>query len=187
MHARYRSSPSRLLELQAGPSIWRVPKSDRGGGGGGSCKVGAEAVWESKKGFLADILSKTILAPDAGSYQLDVSGSTIPYPSNGTMVVTLKNSASGNVVAAQTFQWTRTGSVISASHPDSINNWAYSYAGAADSISYELSQFRSAYGSGLQTIAASSYYESTRGAGFTATFLGGSGCERHPRTGLCME
>lgn len=162
-------------------------QSPIGGGVGGSCKLGAEAVWESKKSFMNTLLSKTGLAPDAGSYSLDVSGSTIPFPTGGNMVVTLKDSETGSTIAAQTFAWTRVGTVITASNPDSINSWAYAYAGLADTVSYELASFRSAYGPGLQTIAANSYYESTHGAGFSKTFFGGSDCPRHPVTNLCRD
>lgn len=161
-------------------------------GGGGECKVGAEAKWESgggngKESIIASILSTMNITPDAGSYELDTSGSTIPYPSSGTFVVSLKNSSTDVVQAAKVFAWVKTGSVIRASDPDAINDWAYANAGTADAISYELLPFASNYGSGQQTIAGQSKYEGSTQATFSANFDGGSDCIRHPSPHLCMQ
>jgi len=152
---------------------------------GGNCKVSAEATWESRQKLLGSLLAAMDFVPDAGSYQLDTVGSTVPYPNRGTLVVSLTDSTTGEVQAAQTFSWIRTGTVLKAESPDAINEWAYANAGSADKISYSLTPFRSSYGAGRQVIAGQSKYEGSTYAEYSVTFEGRN-CPIHPVTQLCM-
>jgi len=152
------------------------------GGVGGECRVQAVMTVESGGppgaqrilGMLAAAAGATPL--DAGAYELDVTGSTIPYPSKGTMMVTLQRSADASTVSAKQFSWVRVGNVIRATDPDAINEWAYANAADADSVGYAIDPFRSNYAPGLQTIAAASKYEGATETSFSETFLAGAGC-----------
>lgn len=159
--------------------------------GGGECKAGFEVKWEGggsgPNKLLASLLNSSSQIPDAAQFAMDISGSTIPYPSSGTGTVFLKNSATGTVVAARSFNWIRSGNIIRAQSPDAINSWAYSNIGNSDSVSYELSRFNSNYGPGLQTIASTGRYEGTTVAAHSATFYGGRDCIHHPSPLLCRD
>lgn len=160
-------------------------------GGGGECKVGAEARWEGggqqQQKFVANLLSAMSIAPDAASYTLDVAGSTIPYPTTGTLIVVLKDSTTGSVQAAQSFAWVRAGTIIRAADPDAVNNWAYANAGTADTISYELTRFNSSYGSGQQVIAGNSKYDGATQTTYSVVFDGGRNCIKDPSPLLCQK
>lgn len=152
-------------------------------GAGGECKAGAEVIWEGggKRNFLAQLVNAL---PDAASFQLDTSGSTIPYPSSGSVTLQVKNSASGAIVAAQQFQWVKTGTVIKLANADSANNWLYANMGEGDALSYDLVPFRSRYGAGPQVIAGQAKYEGATQASYTVQFSGGS-CSIHNTNQPC--
>lgn len=161
-------------------------------GGGGECKVGFEVKWEKGGGgtpqsLLRMALSSSDTLPDAAQYSLDVSGSTVPYPSSGWMTVYLKDSAKGYVVASADFAWSRSGNLIRAKDPDAINAWAYANAGTADTVAYELHKFTSSYGPGMQTIAGASSYEGVRITSYQTNFYGGPDCTRYPSPHLCRD
>jgi hypothetical protein len=129
--------------------------------------------WErdGKKNFLAQLANAL---PDAASFQLDTAGSTIPYPSSGFVTLQVKNSATGVLVAAQRFQWAKTGTVIKIANADSANTWLYANMGSGDSLSYDLDPFRSNYRPGPQTIAGQVQYEGTTQASYLVNFRGGN-------------
>lgn len=152
---------------------------------GGNCKVSAEATWESRQKMIGSMLAALELVPDAGSYELDTAGSTVPYPSRGGLVVTLTDSTTGAVQAARNFSWIKIGTAIRAEDPDAINAWAYTHAGSADRIAYSLVPFRSSYGAGQQVIAGHSKYEGVTHAEYSVSFEARD-CAVHPVTQLCM-
>ncbi|WP_186468536.1 hypothetical protein, partial [Xanthomonas vasicola] len=61
------------------------------------------------------------IVADAQSYELDTSGSTIPYPSRGDFVVTLSNSATGAVQASRVFSWVKVGTLLKAEDPNALS------------------------------------------------------------------
>lgn len=159
-------------------------------GGGGECSVSLEAKWEGgerKGGVLDALLARSALAPDAKSYVLDISGSTIPYPATGTMNVVLSNGGNGQVVSSRLFAWTRSGNSIHARDPDQINEWAYANGAGADSVRYEIIPFRSNFGSGTQTIAGISSYEGRELNRFSVVFDGTPDCPGYPTDTECRE
>lgn len=153
-------------------------------GGGGECKVGAEATWEKSGPMFAAALEAMNISADAQSYELDTSGSTIPYPAQGDFVVSLSDSATGTVQAARTFRWIKVGTVLKAEDPNSINEWAYANSGSSDKITYEVVKFRSSYSSGQQVIAGQSRYEGNTQATYSVAFDGTS-CPRIPTPTPC--
>lgn len=152
-------------------------------GGGGECKVGAEIKWErdGKKSFLAQ-LSDAL--PDAASLQLDTHGSSIPYPNSGLVTLQVKSASTGAVIAAQQFQWTKTGTVIRLANPDSANTWLYANMGSGDMLSYDLVPFRSNYRPGPQTIAGQVKYEGNTQASYIVEFSAGN-CGNHNSNQPC--
>lgn len=153
-------------------------------GGGGECKVGAEATWERGGPMFVAALEALNITADAQNYELDTAGSTIPYPAQGDFLVTLSSSATGAVQAARTFRWIKTGTVLRAEDPNSINEWAYANSGNSDKITYEVVRFRSNYASGQQVIAGQSKYEGSTQATYSVVFDGTS-CPRIPTPTPC--
>ena len=107
---------------------------------------------------------------DAAQFEVDVSGSTIPYPSTGTVNIILTNSSTGTTVAAHVFGWTKSGNIIRLSDPNGVNTWATANAGSADTVTYRMVKFQSNYAPGNQTIAVKSKYEGVVKASATTTF-----------------
>ncbi|MFL8004690.1 hypothetical protein Q5N24_005505, partial [Xanthomonas vasicola] len=153
-------------------------------GGGGECKVGAEATWERGGPMMAMAMDVMNIVADAQSYELDTSGSTIPYPSRGDFVVTLSNSATGAVQASRVFSWVKVGTLLKAEDPNAINDWAYANSSNADKITYDVVRFRSNYAAGPQVIAGQSKYEGSTQATYSVAFDGTS-CPRVPTPTPC--
>ena len=154
----------------------------------------AEVKWERSppppkpsNNFLASLAQSSEVLPDAAQYVLDINGSTIPYPSYGTMTVRLVDSSTGMTVASRVFDWVRSGTLIRAKYPDSINQWAYSYGESADSVNYELTKFASSYGGGMQRIAGASSYEGSTISSYSSQFYGGPTCTTYPSPHLCQD
>ncbi|QKD87750.1 hypothetical protein WCN79_06070 [Xanthomonas axonopodis pv. vasculorum] len=122
--------------------------------------------------MFAAALEAMNISADAQNYELDTTGSTIPYPDQGDFVVTLSNSSTGVVQAARTFRWIKVGTVLKAEDPNSINEWAYANSGSSDKITYEVVRFHSNYSSGQQVIAGQSKYEGTTQATYSVGFDG---------------
>ncbi|WP_152249585.1 hypothetical protein [Xanthomonas maliensis] len=170
-----------LCQLYKSSSIRGVLKSC---GWGGECKVGAEATWERGGPMMAMAMDVMNIVADAQSYELDTSGSTIPYPSRGDFVVTLSNSATGAVQASRVFSWVKVGTLLKAQDPNAINDWAYANSSSADKITYDVVRFRSNYAAGPQVIAGQSKYEGSTQATYSVAFDGTS-CPRVPTPTPC--
>lgn len=101
-----------------------------------------EVIWEGdgggKKSIYNSLLSSLSVLPDAAMFELDTSGSTIPYPATGNAVLRVKNVATGAISASQTFSWVRTGTVIRVADPNAVNAWIYANVGNGDALSYDL-------------------------------------------------
>lgn len=124
---------------------------------------------------------------DASDFELNVSGSTIPYPSTGTVTISLVDSGNGAVQAAKLFAWTRIGEVIRLSNPSAVNAWATNNRGSSDSIKYDITPFNSIYGQGEQTMTVSAKYQGVTKASSTTTVTGCSSPSGYPRKDDCIS
>lgn len=135
------------------------------------CEIHGEISGSSARSqsLIASMLSASEAA-DAAQFVVDVSGSTVPYPSQGTVTVSLVESSTGTVQASRLFDWTRSGNTIRLVDPNAVNAWAAANGGSADAMRYRLTKFQSDYGLGSQTIAVSSAYEGVTNASAVSTF-----------------
>lgn len=166
---------------QPNPDPPTPPPGGGGGGGGGGTDPGTPMNPLSM--VASKILSMGDFVLDAQAYEMDTAGSTIPYPTTGTGVVVLKR-ANNTIVAAQTFAWRRTGTVIKFANPDAVNNWAYANAGDATTFTFETNPF-SANFTGTRVMSVKSKYEGEQTATFTAHVQ--SNCGPGVRDHLCLE
>ena len=74
---------------------------------------------------------------DANLISFHLDGSSVGVPNSGSINLHVRN-PSGGLIATQTFEWTRSGNVISPSNPSAINSWAASNAQGAASADFEL-------------------------------------------------
>lgn len=124
--------------------------------------------------------SSQSLILDAASVSLDTTGSTMAYPSQGQITVSLINSTNGVVVAARTFDWTRSGSILVFSNPVLVNSWLSDYSSSgADTATYQLVPFATSLVEGSNTISIASRYAGTTTASASQTF---TYCPRTPPT-----
>lgn len=124
------------------------------------------------------------VVPDAAQFTLDTAGSTIPYPSTGSVNVILTDSRTGVIQGAKVFPWVRSGSVIRLQNPDAVNSWAMQHAGTANQLDYKLLPFASSCGPGLQTLSLTAKNEDVTLASVTKTFQGP--CTRYPSPYQCQ-
>lgn len=135
------------------------------------CEIHEEILGSSARSqsLMASLLSASEAA-DAAQFVVDVSGSTVPYPAQSTVTVSLVDSSSGAVQASRLFDWTKSGNTIRLVDPNAVNAWAAANGGSADTMRYRLTKFQSDYGSGSQTIAVRSAYEGVTNASAVSTF-----------------
>jgi hypothetical protein len=60
---------------------------------------------------------------DASSITMDTSGSNVQWPLTGSVSLTIRNKASNAVLAARSFPWARSGSVVRFSNPAAVDAW----------------------------------------------------------------
>jgi len=139
-------------------------------------------IWEGDRSgkmmSIFSLLQGLAVVPDAAQFELDTTGSTIPYPADGWVTLRLVDTSSGAVRSTGRFKWRRAGAIIKLSAPDAVNSWVYSSTGGGDSLTYEFDAFTSNYSSGPQTIAGKAKYEGATHASYTTTFSSG-GCGTH--------
>lgn len=121
---------------------------------------------------------------DAADFEIDVSGSTISYPSTGKVTLTLKDRSTGAVQAARQFDWVRTNNILRLDDPDAVNVWAASEGGSANDLSYKLARFDSAAPPGEHVISTKSKYLGQVTATSTSHF---SICTPYPSPYPCMQ
>lgn len=97
--------------------------------------------------------------PDAAGFAMDVSGSTISFPADGSATLTLKDSRSGTAVATREFGWHRTDSLLKLTEPKAVNDWVLANNAGADTLAFELKPFPLSSGSGEQRMVITSMYE----------------------------
>jgi hypothetical protein len=118
------------------------------------CKVGGKVNEKQKSGdaTIAAEVSGTVFAGtgsaamagalgikdtlDAGSITMDTSGSSVAWPQTGTVALTIRSKSSNVVLAAQSFPWGRSGSVISFSNPAAVDSWLSS--SGADAATHKV-------------------------------------------------
>jgi hypothetical protein len=168
-------------EVNAGcENLPRKPDCKVGGKVGGSWGGGGKQQMIS---LAAAVLAAADVA-DAALFEIDVSGSTIPYPASGTTTLTLKDTITGVVQAAAQFAWYRIGSIIRLSDPDAVNNWALANGGSANELSYQMTPFSAANIYGEHSISVASKYAGQTTAAATSTFYR---CSTYPSPYQCMQ
>lgn len=70
--------------------------------------------------------------PDVGAFEMDVSGSSVTWPQQGNVTLSLFDKGNGAIISARSFGWTRSGSRIRFSNPAEINNWVASTGATVD-------------------------------------------------------
>jgi hypothetical protein len=96
---------------------------------------------------------------DAAGFAMDVSASTISFPTDGTATLTLKDSRSGTAVATREFGWRRGDKLLKLTEPDAVNEWVRANKAGADTLAFELKPFPLVSGSGEQRMIITSMYE----------------------------
>jgi hypothetical protein len=124
---------------------WYARASCESNGGGVSCKAegGVSGKW---------IVERSV-SSDFSSLSMDISGSTVTFPSSGGITLTLHDDLHGTTLASGVFSWVRSGSRIYLADPASANGWAAPYAEDADRVSFQLDDFASPVLSGTNSIA----------------------------------
>lgn len=120
--------------------------------------------------------------PDAALFEIDLSGSSVTYPSTGNVTLTLYDSAGGVAVAARQFSWYRSGTVLRLTDPDSANAWAAAEGGSANELRYALATVSANANPGEQIISVASRYEGATTASASSTF---TVCTKDPSPYQC--
>lgn len=78
--------------------------------------------------------------PDVGVFEMDVSGSSVVWPQQGNVTLTIFNKGTGGSISVRSFAWTRSGSRIQFSNPAEVNNWVVSTGATADTakVKYDM-------------------------------------------------
>lgn len=135
------------MSLVACNATWRVRAGCESSGGGANCKVEGEVSGK----WIVERSAST----DFSNLSIDVSGSTIAFPSYGQLNISLVAEDAGTTLASGTFAWVRSGSRISLVDPAAANAWALPYAEVATRVNFALDDFSTAEASGQNTITAS--------------------------------
>lgn len=160
-------------------------------GGGTDCETGATAVFvpegDGDGGGGMQLLALLTLAdevPDAADFTMDVSGSTVPFPSTGSMNIILTDSSTGIIQGSHVFPWVRTGTVIRLQNADAVNDWVIANAGTTDTIDFKIVPFAANLDPGPQTLAVAAKNEGVTLASFSKTISGG--CTSYPSPYQCQ-
>lgn len=120
--------------------------------------------------------------PDASQFELDLCGSTVTYPSTGTVTLTLFNTTTNTAVAARQFAWYRSGNTLRLSDPNAVNAWAASDGGNANELRYTLARTDVAANPGENVITVTSKYQGSQTATSSSSFVR---CTTYPSPYLC--
>lgn len=120
--------------------------------------------------------------PDASLFEIDVTGSTISYPTNGLVTLTLVDTNTSVVTAAKQFSWYRSGNILRLSDPNAVNSWATSNGGTANELRYTLERMTTSAAVGPNTISVKSKYQGVQTASATSQF---TVCSRYPSPYMC--
>ncbi|HEY9131801.1 MAG TPA: hypothetical protein VIM98_08615 [Dyella sp.] len=147
--------------------------------------VSGEMVPSSTQQAMAHLM--TVAMPDAGSFSLDTSGSTVTWPATGTVTLTVSQLSSGAVIATSNFAYVKSGSVLVFADPTSVNNWLAATGAdpASSKLAYTVAGFPVTPQSGTNVAAAAARADSTVMAQSAATFEGSS-CPPGPHPIKCI-
>lgn len=147
---------------------------------GGECEVGGEmgGTLPKQKQTLLETIFFAGDTIDAGSFNVDVSESSVSVPNTGNVTVRLVESASNSIVASSNFPWVLNGTRIVLANPTTVNDWAMQYGGTADLVRYDLSPFQTTQEVGTNTLAVAAIYEESVRATDTETFRGTATCKK---------
>ncbi len=142
-------------------------------------------VLSSTQRAMAYVMATTM--PDAGSFSLDTSGSTVAWPATGTITLAITNLASGAVIATNSFAYTKSGTVLVFANPALVNAWLSATGAnpASSKLSYTIAGFPVTPQSGTNIAAATARADNTVMAQSAVTFEGSS-CPRGPHPTICM-
>ncbi|UYK76502.1 hypothetical protein NG825_19100 [Xanthomonas sacchari] len=168
---------------------WNVKAScTQKGGCGAEGEIGG--TWGGGGGKESIPLYQRMLAaaaadvPDASLFEIDVSGSTVGYPENGTVRLILTNTQTGAVQASAMFNWYRSGNSLRLSDPGAVNAWSAAEGGTANKLTYRLTPFVVSAPAGPNTVVFSSKYEGVQTASATTQF---TKCTTYPSPYLCSQ
>lgn len=150
------------------------------------CKIGGEigGKFVIEKGSPANVLEAILISGhvfDASLFGMALEGTNVGVPANGLATIKLVDSANGTIHASRAFPWSRVGSNLVLTNPDSVNDWAYAAAAGADSIAYELHPFQVTGASANNVLSLAVKYEGATRATSSTTWSGGGNC----RVGAC--
>jgi len=120
--------------------------------------------------------------PDAAHFEIDVSGSTVAFPTTGDVLLSLVDTRNGTVTAKRQYAWRRTGVTLRLADPDAVNAWAAASGGSADELRYTLNPFFVGAAPGPNTIATASRYRGVRRAASVSDF---NVCTKYPSPHQC--
>lgn len=128
------------------------------------------------------LLASSTQIPDAAQFEIDVSGSSVAFPAQGSVTLLLSDGRQGVTIAARQFQWHRTGNILRLVDPDGANAWAATVGGPATELRYDLAAFDVGAVPGPNTIAAASRYDGATKAASVSDF---NVCTKYPSPYQC--
>lgn len=128
------------------------------------------------------MLASAAEVPDAARFEIDVSGSSVAFPANGSVTLQLFDPQQGVTIASRQFQWHRTGNILRLVDPDGANTWAAAESGPATELRYDLATFDVGAAPGPNTIAAASRYGGATKAASVSDF---QVCTKYPSPYQC--
>lgn len=157
------------------------------------CKIGGDCVVRGevsgtlplapKDGFTAALATLTE-SVDAGSFSLDVSDSSVDIADTGLVTIKLVEGGSGTIQASKIFAWNRIGSSVVLADPAAVNAWASANGATADSVLYDLHEFKATESPGWNTLAVAAQYDGLTEAYATTTWRTGQICPGDPKKGI---
>jgi len=92
-------------------------------------------------------------------FYVDLAGSTVIFPTNGSFTIALKN-ASGQTMAASSFAWTKQGNTLIANSPTAIQNWVIATNGGFNVVDVTIDPTSINVQSGINAIMLTSRFGS---------------------------
>lgn len=158
-------------------TAWEATANCEGGSAGWKCSGGGKISGTFQK--------NTATSFDAANFSIDLDGTTVGTPAFGNVTISLVDSSTHSVQAAQVFTWVKSGARLYLADPAQVNSWAQLNAGSANSVAYGLHQFDvTGVTGGDNMFSATSEYAGVPRAVSISTFSGrvSGGC----RVGHCQ-
>ena len=159
-------------KCEIGGDIGQQQQQSQGAGGGGviNAKLSGELFATGIGGTMASMVGINS-ALDSSQIAMDISDSSVSWPGSGTLALKIQNRTSNSILAAQSFQWVRTGGTMHRSEPGAVDSWLLSSGANAGTpkISYEFQNLTMPAQEGNNLLAVDVYYGSTPQATAAAT------------------